>query len=143
MLNISFLGYSHQFPKCEVDSWGKHSLAGGQTVVPIHIGGVLHHQQAPMGQLQLDGLDVACCILPSGSAVPEDKVPASSEGHGCNGTAGNQFPLVISMLTYVVLTIFVPVKRTSNSSSVMCQVLHRQLSICTSCWVQSETRHTC
>ena len=111
MLNISLLGYGHHFPKCEIDSRGKDSLAGGHAVVPVDVGGVLHHQQAPVGQLQSDGLDVARGIFPSRVTVPENKVPASSEGHGRNRTAWNQFPLIISMFAYVVPTIFVSVHR--------------------------------
>lgn len=46
---INSLDYSPHFPEREVDPWGKHSLTGGQAVVPVHVGGVLHHQQAAMG----------------------------------------------------------------------------------------------
>lgn len=44
-----FFVNNHHFPKCQVDSWSKHSLADGHAVVPVHISGVLYHQQAAMG----------------------------------------------------------------------------------------------
>lgn len=44
-----FFVNNHHFPKCQIDSWSKHSPADGQAVVPVHVSGVLHHQQAAMG----------------------------------------------------------------------------------------------
>lgn len=101
-------GQRHHISKCQVDSRSQEFLATGQAVVPVTVGGEVHHQQAPMLQLQLDSLNVARGVFASGILVPEDKVPAGSKGHGCDGAARGQLSLIISVLPHVIVTVLIP-----------------------------------
>lgn len=78
-------------------------------MVPVQVGGVVHHEQAAMGKLQLHRLYVPRGVFPSGSSVPEEEVPAGPKGHGSNGTLWNQLSLVITVLPHVITPVFVPV----------------------------------
>lgn len=100
---------SPHLPEGQVDPGAQDPLAAGQAVVPVAVGGVVHHQEAAVLQLQPDRMEAAAGGgLASGGAVPEDKVPAGSKGGGGYGAAGDQLPLVVSVLPHAVLPVFVP-----------------------------------
>lgn len=108
-LNISLLSPRQDFPEGEVDPGGQHPPAWGQAVVPVHVGGVLHEEQAAVGQLQGDPARACHPSLPPAIPVPEHEIPAGSKGHGGDGAAGNQLLLVIPVLPDVIQAVFVPV----------------------------------
>lgn len=77
-------------------------------MVPVGVGGVIHHQEASVGQLQPDHLHRPPGPLPSRVFVPEEEVSASAKGDGRDGAPRGQFSLIVSVLPNVVQTIFVP-----------------------------------
>lgn len=111
-MNVSLPGPGQDFPEGEVDPGGQHPPAWGQAVVPVQVGGVLHEEQAAVGQLQGDPPRARHSSLPTVIPVPEHEIPAGSEGHGGDGAAGNQLLLVVPVLPDVVQAIFVPVHTT-------------------------------
>lgn len=111
-MNISLPGPGQDFPEGEVDPGGQHPPAWGQAVVPVQVGGVLHEEQAAVGQLQGDPPRARRSSLPAVIPVPEHEIPAGSEGHGGDGAAGNQLLLIVPVLPDVVQAIFVPVHTT-------------------------------
>lgn len=108
-LNISLLGAGQDFPEGEVDPGGQHPPAWGQAVVPVQVGGVVHEEQAAVGQLQGDPGCARHPSLPTAIAAPEHEIAAGSEGHGGDGAAGNQLLLIVPVLPDVVQAVFVPV----------------------------------
>lgn len=61
-----------------------------------------------MSELQLHGFNLSASLFASSISVPEDKVTCRSKRDGGDGTKGVQLPLIITMLTDVILPIFVP-----------------------------------
>ncbi len=61
-----------------------------------------------MSELQLHGFNLSAALLSPSVSVPEDKVSCRSQRDGGDGTEGVQLLLVITMLTHVILPIFVP-----------------------------------
>lgn len=106
---------SPNFPKGQIDSGRQHFLADGQAMVPVAIGGEVHHQQTAMIQLQLDWCDSSGGGFAPRSPMAEDEVPAGTEGYRGNGAARKQLPLVVSMLSDVVVAIFIPAEAQGRS----------------------------
>lgn len=104
----SFLLVQQDASEGEVDARQRDLLANREAVVPEGVGGRVHEEQASMSQLQFYRLNLPWCLFSPGISVPEDEVPRSSQRDGGDGTEWVQLPFVISVLTHVVLPVFVP-----------------------------------
>lgn len=69
-----------------------------------------------MSELQLHRFDLSVALFSPSISVPEDKVSWSSQGDGGDGTEGVQLLFIITMLTHVIVTIFVPAGEQSTFS---------------------------
>lgn len=98
-------------------------------MVPVGIGGVVHHEEASMGQLQPDHLHCPPGSLPSRVFVPEKEVSASAKGDRSDGAAGGQFSFIVSVLPNVVTAIFVPVVQRQSQSPRNCCLLKLQVPL--------------
>ena len=61
-----------------------------------------------MSKLQLHGFDLSVALFSPSISVPEDKVSWRSQRDRGDGTEGVQLLLIVTMLTHVILPIFVP-----------------------------------
>lgn len=108
----TFLFFSKQnFTKSQIDPWSQNLLSHGKTVVPVCVGRVVHHEQAPVGQRQPDHRHPPGGAFPTGILMPEDKVSAGTKGDRGDGAPRGQFSFIISVLPNVVTAIFIPAMR--------------------------------
>lgn len=77
-------------------------------MIPVSVGWVVQQQQASVGQLQPDHLHPPAPVLSSAVPVPQDEVPASTEGDRGDRAPWGQFSFIISVLPNVVTAIFIP-----------------------------------
>lgn len=73
---------------------------------------MVHHKQTSVGQLKPDHLHLPGGLLPPRILMPEEEVSAGPEGDGGYGASGSQFSFIISVLSDVVIAIFIPAVRT-------------------------------
>lgn len=77
-------------------------------MVPESVGGRVHEEQASVSELQLHGFNLSVARFAPSISVPEDEVSWRSKRDGGDGTEGVQLLFVITVLTHVILSIFIP-----------------------------------